>query len=238
MAAGLGFKTFVTGDVLTAADTNGYLMQGINVFANAAARDAAITSPQEGQACYLKDTDAVMTYSGSTWVAVGSTGGMTLLSTTALSTSTTTVSGINQSYIKLFVEVIDCFPGTAGALLLRFNSDATANAYQGVYDYYPSDVTTDTQRAPFVNKGTSFYLSFGTMQAADNNNYSFFEVMNYSQTTVRKVLTSISGYKNNGASETVERASGMWNNSAAITSVSIIGAGAFSGGSIKIYGEK
>jgi hypothetical protein len=68
MAAGLGFKTFTTGEVLTAGDVNGYLMQGINVFANAAARDAAITSPQEGQACYLKDTDAVLTYSGAAWV--------------------------------------------------------------------------------------------------------------------------------------------------------------------------
>ena len=71
MAAGLGFKTFNTGDVLSAADTNGYLMQGVLVFASAAARDAAITSPQEGQACYLKDTDAVQTYSGASWVAVG-----------------------------------------------------------------------------------------------------------------------------------------------------------------------
>jgi len=44
MAAGLGFKTFLTGDVLTAADTNGYLMQGVLVFATAAARDSAITS--------------------------------------------------------------------------------------------------------------------------------------------------------------------------------------------------
>ena len=71
MAAGLGFKTFTTGEVLTAADTNGYLMQGVLVFASAAARDAAITSPQEGQTCYLKDTDAVLTYSGAAWVAVG-----------------------------------------------------------------------------------------------------------------------------------------------------------------------
>jgi hypothetical protein len=68
MAAGLGFKTFTTGEVLTSADTNGYLMQGVLVFASAAARDAAITSPQEGQCCYLKDTDAVLTYSGSAWV--------------------------------------------------------------------------------------------------------------------------------------------------------------------------
>lgn len=69
MAAPLGFKTFQTGDVLTAADTNGYLMQGIWVFANAAARDAAVTSPQEGNACYLKDTDVIQVYSGSSWVA-------------------------------------------------------------------------------------------------------------------------------------------------------------------------
>jgi hypothetical protein len=68
MAAGLGFKTFTTGEVLTAADTNGYLMQGVLVFASAAARDAAVTSPQEGQCCYLKDTDAVQTYSGAAWV--------------------------------------------------------------------------------------------------------------------------------------------------------------------------
>jgi hypothetical protein len=73
MAAPLGFKTFATGDVLTAADTNGYLMQGVWTFANAAARDAAVTSPQEGNVCYLKDTDAIMTYSGSAWVAVGGT---------------------------------------------------------------------------------------------------------------------------------------------------------------------
>ncbi len=68
MAAPLGFKTFATGDVLTAADTNGYLMQGIWVFANSTARDAAVTSPQEGNSCYLKDTDVIQVYSGSAWV--------------------------------------------------------------------------------------------------------------------------------------------------------------------------
>jgi len=68
MAAGLGFKTFTTGEVLTAADTNGYLMQGINVFASSAARATAITSPQEGQYSYLKDTNALEYYDGAAWV--------------------------------------------------------------------------------------------------------------------------------------------------------------------------
>lgn len=73
MGAGLGFKTFVTGDVLTAADTNGYLMQGVWVFATAAARDAAVTSPQEGNMCFLKDSDTTQYYSGSAWTAVANT---------------------------------------------------------------------------------------------------------------------------------------------------------------------
>jgi hypothetical protein len=68
MAAGQGFKTFTTGEVLTAADVNGYLMQGINVFASSAARSAAITSPQEGQYSFLKDTNALEYYDGAAWV--------------------------------------------------------------------------------------------------------------------------------------------------------------------------
>jgi hypothetical protein len=43
-------------------------MQGIWVFADATARDAAVTSPQEGNSCYLKDTDVIQVYSGSSWV--------------------------------------------------------------------------------------------------------------------------------------------------------------------------
>jgi hypothetical protein len=74
MAAGLGFKTFTTGEVLTAADTNGYLMQGILVFASEAARNSAITSPQEGQFAYTKDNNTVWYYTGSAWAVSGATG--------------------------------------------------------------------------------------------------------------------------------------------------------------------
>jgi len=74
MAAGLGFKTFATGDVLSAADVNGYLMQGVLVFASEAARNAAITSPQEGQFAYTKDNNSLWYYTGSAWAASGATG--------------------------------------------------------------------------------------------------------------------------------------------------------------------
>jgi hypothetical protein len=82
MAAGLGFKTFTTGEVLTAADTNGYLMQGILVFATSTARDAAITSPQEGQFAYLKDTNVTTYYTGSAWANLDTTGMTNPMTTT------------------------------------------------------------------------------------------------------------------------------------------------------------
>lgn len=70
--AGAGFKTFNTGDVLTASDVNTYLMQQtIMVFASSAARSTALgANLAEGMLSYLKDTDAVEKYNGTTWVSV------------------------------------------------------------------------------------------------------------------------------------------------------------------------
>jgi hypothetical protein len=39
----------------------------IMVFANATARDAAITSPTEGMFAFLKDTDTLTYHDGSDW---------------------------------------------------------------------------------------------------------------------------------------------------------------------------
>lgn len=66
--AGLGFKTFADGDVLLASEVQGYIQeQMIMVFANATARDAAITSPTEGMFAFLKDTDTLTYHDGSDW---------------------------------------------------------------------------------------------------------------------------------------------------------------------------
>ena len=63
-----GFKVFAVGEVLTAADVNDYLMeQSIGIFANSTARDAQITSPIEGQFCYLADSNVLQLYNGSSW---------------------------------------------------------------------------------------------------------------------------------------------------------------------------
>jgi hypothetical protein len=82
MAAGQGFKTFTSGEVLTAADVNGYLMQGVGVFTDAANRDAEITSPQEGQFAFLKDTNVTTYYTGSAWANLDTTGMTNPMTTT------------------------------------------------------------------------------------------------------------------------------------------------------------
>ena len=71
--AGAGYKLFVSGDVLTAAQVNTYLMQQtVMVFANSTARTTALSGVlAEGMLSYLQDTNAVEKYDGSSWSAIG-----------------------------------------------------------------------------------------------------------------------------------------------------------------------
>jgi hypothetical protein len=72
-----GTRLFVSGEVLTAANVNQFLMRGVKVYADAATRDAAYGGAgeptlEEGEVCYLIDTNQVLAYDGAAWVAVGS----------------------------------------------------------------------------------------------------------------------------------------------------------------------
>ena len=70
--AGLGRKVFTAGEVLEASEVNGYLMdQAVMVFADSAARTAAIPSPTEGMLTYLQDTNALEVFTGAVFEAVG-----------------------------------------------------------------------------------------------------------------------------------------------------------------------
>jgi hypothetical protein len=68
--AGLGRKTFTAGDVLTAAQVQGYLQdQAVMVFAGTAARSSAIAVPSEGMFSITTDNDQLDYYNGSAWVS-------------------------------------------------------------------------------------------------------------------------------------------------------------------------
>jgi hypothetical protein len=167
MAAGLGFKEFTTGDVLTAADANGYLAsQVVMVFASAAARTSAITSPQEGMISYLKDTNSTEYYSGSAWVAIGGTppaSGLTLITRQSFSN----VAGINftnvftstySSYLIL-IENMYAATGSDDAIFQFLYSTSTvqsADYYGGsVYNLY----NTSTATGAGINGLTGFRMN-------------------------------------------------------------------------------
>jgi len=233
MAAGLGFKTFTTGEVLTAADTNGYLMQGVNVFANAAARTAAITSPQEGQMSYLKDTNSTEYYSGSAWVAVGAAGGgMTLLSTTTLSGASTTISSIDQTYVDLYVVINQATCGTGGSLQIAPNGSTTPCLAAGT-SYDRSTATTLGVNFNYVSQGVS------SIKANDGQNGFTLRIDKYSTNYTKKNMLFYGTFLNPSDVWYAVSYGGHVSTGAQITSLVFSNsAGNWTGGTVYVYGVK
>ena len=70
--AGAGYKNWATGAVLTSSALNTYLAdQVVMVFDSSSARSSAVSSPTEGMVSYLKDTNAIEYYDGSSWGGLG-----------------------------------------------------------------------------------------------------------------------------------------------------------------------
>jgi hypothetical protein len=236
MGAGLGFKTFVTGDVLTAADTNGYLMQGVWVFANAAARDAAVTSPQEGNMCYLKDTDVTQSYSGSAWTAVGG-GGMTVISTGTLSSTGVTFSSIAGTYNNLQLSLTGVNSG-ANRVYIRVNGDSGAN----YFGFYNRERNGTASLATYNTGGTGISEmqidGLVTPDSGATNTY-IITIPSYAATTGAKTLAS-SSYVFSSSFKVPSQNVFSYNGTAgAITSVTVaISGGTFSAGTYTLYGVK
>jgi len=257
MAAGLGFKTFTTGEVLTAADTNGYLMQGVLVFADAAARTAAITSPQEGQTSYLKDTDEIQVYSGSAWVTKSgslpsqtgnsgkylttdgttaswgtvSAGGMTSIASGSLSGSSVTITSIAGTYKNLILSIDNPYHSNQPALLLRFNGDSGASNYRWV------SINTGNTSVNTSSAGSSISLLPNNI-GGNSTSYAsaYVEIPNYALTNVRKAITTIGNY-GDGSVPLSSFATGGWVSASAITSITIlVSSDSFTGGTYTLYG--
>jgi hypothetical protein len=91
---GLGRKVWNAGDVLAAADVNGYLMdQSVMYFANASARTAAIAAPTAGMHTFRADGTVVEVYNGSAWVSANSVGGSVTINNSNVTNTLTTIAG-------------------------------------------------------------------------------------------------------------------------------------------------
>ena len=231
MAAGLGFKTFNTGDVLSAADTNGYLMQGIWVFADAAARTAAVTSPQEGNMSFLKDTNSTEYYSGSAWVAVGgaSASGLTLVKSQTIGSavsSVTVTDAFSATYDNYLITVSGGVASTSGNCVMTLGS-TTANYYMTGVFFSP---TASTVNGFNINNGSGWTSTyFGT-----NNNSGHINLQSpflSKRTTFTSFLV--------GAVSTSNFANylGFLDNATSYTAFTLTAStGTLTGGVIRVYG--
>jgi hypothetical protein len=237
MAAGLGYIEFATGDILTAAAANGYLAsQTVMVFANAAARTSAITSPQEGMFSYLKDTNATEYYSGSAWVALGggSSGGMTLLSTTTLSGSSTTISSIDQTYNSLYILVTGISVSATSGAYPAMQINGTANLASTIRQIGTGGTaTTQSIAAGDIQMSSTEYILNNT-----NNAWSII-IDNYASTSNYKPYRA-SGQFINSASATVSSNGGgnVITNSAISSLKFTCDTSSYNGGTVRIYGVK
>jgi len=174
MAAGLGFKDFATGEVLTAADVDGYLMQGIWVFASNAARDAAVTAPAEGNFAFTKDTNSLWYYDGAAWVASGGSGGGLVYITSSTFSAATAVN-INNCFTssyrnyKIIVDLTTSSADDGLRFRLRVSgADNTTSNYSfagGFYAYtgtalgYEKANATTSWQVTSTTNGTNTFTS-------------------------------------------------------------------------------
>lgn len=268
MAAGQGFKTFTTGEVLTAADVNGYLMQGVGVFTDATNRDAEITSPQEGQFAYLKDTNVTTYYTGSAWANLDTTGmtnPMTTTGDTIYSSSGSTPArlgiGTNGQVLTSNGTIPTWSTTTSGGMTLLSTTSlsGTSTTVSSISQAYtnllvivkgftmsatavviikPNNIGGD---ASFAIAGT---LGSGQFQNRTSNGagsaQSVFSLLlyDYANTTTNKAATHAGESVNSGDSFF---GGGAWGSTSAITSMVITttgGTATFSTGTVQIYGVK
>lgn len=230
--------TFTAGEVLTAANMNISARTGIPVFADSTARDAAFGGTgekvlAEGQFAYLESTNATQYYDGSTWQAVASASGLTLISSTTIGTAVSSVTVSNAfsaTYDNYLITVTGGVVSTGSYLALTLGSTATGY-YFGVNGirWDTGGVTSD-----FISNGTSW---FRAARGNSNTIFGFIQILNpfntkntgYTQQLTINETTGFGpllggGYIADNTSYT------------AFTFTTVTGGATMTGGTIRVYG--
>jgi len=167
--------------------------------------------------------------------ATASAGGMTLLSTTSLSSNSTTISSISTSYKHLYVVLKNVHCAANDTVRMRQNGDtSTSNYINSVFKCSNTTLSGVAVRSSYFNIGEAPGQPFTDLQRMNAEIF----IQRYTDTNVVASYIQSQGYSGDGATTVIYQGSGIYDNSAAITSITFLTAGAnnFDSGTVYIYG--
>ena len=172
---------------------------------------------------------------GLQW-ATPAAGGMTLISTTAASGGSVSLTSIAGTFKHLLVVMSDVSVTSDGNLKIQFNSDTTATRYRWT-NIRGSNTTlsmvTDYEDAQVLVGATAEGMLGPNLGNLDNTSGAFW-VYNYTQNPLKVVWGRFSSIV---SVQKICEFDGLYNETAAVTSLQLTPtAGTFNGGSIFLYG--
>lgn len=182
----------------------------------------------------IGSTGQVLTVAGGvpSW-ATPSSGGMTLLSTTTLSGSSTTVSGISGSYKNLYILIVGI--NTASNSVVTLKPNGSANIVDSAFIQCINGIQDSV-----LSKYSSNLLISGdniSVNAATTTNIFTIDIFDYANASFQKLANYSTGMVRNASQETQVFGNGRIKTTSAITSFEITsGTGNFNGGTIYTYG--
>jgi len=198
--------------------------KGDLIGATAADTPARLAVGTNGQVLTADSTAAT----GLAW-ATPTSGGMTLLSTTTLSSGTTTINTISGSYTDLKIYIVGYLPSVDnGDCSLRVNGDTGSN-YAIVSALGQAAVTT----------ASSIAVNDGLDNVVDDNLFVF-EMPLYSNTTSwKQILSYATGVDSTaGTAFRIKNVIAGYKSTSAISSITIFCSSGTMAGTVYIYGVK
>jgi hypothetical protein len=170
---------------------------------------------------------------GLKW-ATPSSGGMTLLSTTTLSGTTTTISSISQDYIDLKVVVYGTTNASNSYYPLLIPNGTTAAAT------WAQLVNTNGTAITQAQSDSNLTMNYNRRNQTNANNVFTFVINNYASTAMRKTFFGAGTQIGSGNQEESFSFGGFFDFNTAITSLNltILDAGSWAGGTVLVYGVK
>jgi hypothetical protein len=164
------------------------------------------------------------------WVTPAGGGGLTLLETLSLSGATTTSASLSSSYKNLLIVVKGVYLAGNGSVYLRMNTDTGNNYSYAQARYQASSVSLNTGFLTNIIE----LIDLGNNSTATQNGYGVINIYRYTDTDIINCDFNFNGYI--AGAQRNSSGTAYYDNSAAITTVSLTTGSTFSAGTAYIYG--